>query len=35
VGKAAADMRDKDDLAQVVSSGRSFPPADATGCVLG
>ena len=35
VGKAAADMRDKDDLAKVVSSGRSFPPADATGCVLG
>jgi branched-chain amino acid transport system substrate-binding protein len=34
VGKATADMRDKDDLAQVVSSGRSFPSADATGCVL-
>ncbi|BBN55899.1 hypothetical protein TRE132_40240 [Pseudomonas chlororaphis subsp. aurantiaca] len=33
-GKATASMRDKDDLAEVLSSGRSFPDAGATGCNL-
>ncbi|MEL7553769.1 ABC transporter substrate-binding protein [Pseudomonas protegens] len=34
VGKAAATMRDKDDLAEVLSAGRSFPDVSATGCAL-
>ena len=34
VGKAAATMRDKDDLAEVLSAGRSFPDVSTTGCAL-
>ena len=35
IGKPADEMSDKDDLAQVVSSGQSFAPVQDTGCVLG
>jgi branched-chain amino acid transport system substrate-binding protein len=35
IGKASADMADKDDLAKVLSAGQSFPPVEATSCVLG
>lgn len=35
IGKASAEMADKDDLAKVLSAGQSFPPVDATSCVLG
>ncbi len=35
VGKPADQMRDADDLATVISSGRSFAPVESTGCVLG
>ncbi|MEH6825438.1 MAG: ABC transporter substrate-binding protein [Motiliproteus sp.] len=31
-GKAASEMNDPDDLAEVVSSGRTFPAEDAVGC---
>ncbi len=35
IGTASAEMADKDDLAKVLSAGQSFPPVDATSCVLG
>ena len=34
-GKAKADMADKDDYAEVVTSGKSFLSAEAAGCKMG
>ena len=33
-GKAKAKMKNKDDYADIVSSGKSFLPLDQTGCKL-
>lgn len=33
-GKPCGQMRDEDDLAEVISSGRSFVEVDHTGCAL-
>jgi branched-chain amino acid transport system substrate-binding protein len=33
-GKPQGQMRDEDDLAEVISSGRSFVEVDHTGCAL-
>lgn len=34
-GKAASAKKDADDLAEIISSGRSFPSEDAVGCKMG
>ena len=34
-GKAKSKMKNKDDYADIVSSGKSFLPVDQTGCKMG